>query len=138
MAILNIFSKKQAKKVSKEPKQEKKDSPKASDVQKETSAPVVSKGYSKEHKILIKPHFSEKFTLLGQEENKYVFEVKERATKNEVKKSIESIYKVKVLKINTLKAPQKTKRWRTQKSIQKGNKKMIVTLKEGQKIELGI
>jgi len=75
---------------------------------------------------------------LGEKNNKYIFEVHPRATKNEVKKLLENIYNVEVLKINVFGASQKNKRWKNKKSILKGNKKMLVTLREGQKIELGI
>jgi len=134
MSILNIFSKKQKEKGSKKPKEQKKDSIAVSD----NHPPVILKSSFKEQGVLIKPYFSEKFTLLREEKNKYIFEVNERITKNEMKKLIENIYNVKALRINVLKAPQKTKRWKGKKAVQKGNKKMIVTLREGQKIELGI
>ena len=164
MSILDIFQKKQKEESpvkSKSKREIKKPSSvfvsgktpaakKASEVEGakkvEEKKTVVSKSASslssrsaiKEKNLLIKPYFSEKFSLLGEKNNKYIFEVHPRATKNEVKKLLENIYNVEVLKINVFGASQKNKRWKNKKSILKGNKKMLVTLREGQKIELGI
>lgn len=137
MSVLDIFKKKQKKESFEKPKEKKVSV--ASSVDQPTVVPSLpSKGLSKEQGLLVKPYFSEKFTLLREEQNKYIFEVHPRATKNEIKKLLENIYNVEILKINVLSAPQKVKKWRNKKSILRGNKKMIITLKEGQKIELGI
>ncbi len=68
---------------------------------------------------------------------KYVFVVKSSATKQEVKKSVQELYKVDVTGVNMLNTPGKTKRYRGVKSDRSGMKKAIVTLKDGQKIDLG-
>lgn len=141
MSILNIFKTKQKKERLIKPKKEKKQAENSAVVQTEQaeSAPSLPlKGSLKEQGFLIKPYFSEKFSLLGEKNNKYIFEVHQRATKNEIKKLLEDIYNVKILKINVLSGSQKTKRWKNKRSSVKENKKMIVTLKEGQKIELGV
>ncbi|MDD5760557.1 MAG: 50S ribosomal protein L23 [Candidatus Pacebacteria bacterium] len=145
MSILNIFQKKQKKEPKessvkpKEQKEQQKEKPTTASADQITSVPpVFSKSSIKRQSLLIKPYLSEKFTLLGEKNNEYIFEVHSRATKNEIKKLLEGIYNVEVLKINVLSATQKTKKWRNNKNSLKGNKKMIVTLKEGQKIELGI
>jgi large subunit ribosomal protein L23 len=85
--------------------------------------------------LIKKPHITEKATDLGSQ-NKYVFEVDKNANKNEIKKEIERIYKVNVVKVNILKIPSKPKRFGNIVSKKDKYKKAIVTLKEGQKIEL--
>jgi len=135
MSVLDIFKKNQTKKVSdKKKKKETTSSP----VEKNVVSSVSPRGPLKEQGFLLKPYFSEKFTLLREEQNKYIFEVHPRATKNEIKKLLENIYNVKILQINVLSASQKNKRWRNKKTVLKGNKKMIITLKQGQNIDLGI
>jgi len=87
--------------------------------------------------LLKKPRLSEKSTLLTKN-NQYVFDVAPDANKIEIKKAIENYYHVKVVKVNIINNPSKPVQWRN-KTYQRGrNKKAIVTIKEGQKIELGI
>lgn len=52
--------------------------------------------------VLIKPIISEKMTMLAEKHNRYGFIVDRQATKGQIKKAVEDIYGVKVLKINTL------------------------------------
>ena len=70
------------------------------------------------------------------EEAKYLFSVKKDANKIQIKRAVEDVYKVKVLSVNTLLNPGKLKRVRTQLGKTPEWKKAIVTLKEGQKIDL--
>ena len=67
---------------------------------------------------------------------KYVFEVSRKANKIEISKAIEDIYKVKVDTVNTMTVPGKLKRVRQDLGKTPYWKKAIVTLKEGQKIEV--
>ena len=67
---------------------------------------------------------------------KYVFMVEPRATKNEVKKAIKAIYNVDAVAVNIVMKPDKSRRFRTSKSMKSGYKKAIVTLKKGQKIDI--
>ena len=85
--------------------------------------------------IIIAPNITEKSTSLS-EHNKIVFEVQKSASKNSIKKSIEKIFKVNVIKINTVNLKGKTKLIRNKKSFKPGYKKAIVTLKKGQTIDL--
>jgi len=62
--------------------------------------------------------------------------VDKNANKNSIKKSIEKIFKVNVIKINTINLKGKTKLVRNKKSFKPGYKKAIVTLKKGQTIDL--
>jgi len=68
--------------------------------------------------------------------NKYVFKVSPRAGKHQVKKAVESLYKVKVMDVNTVKIPRKFRIYGRTSGWKSGFKKAIVTLKPGDKIEL--
>ena len=85
--------------------------------------------------IIVSPAVTEKATFLS-EFNKTVFKVRKDASKNLIKKSIEKIFKVNVIKINTINLKGKTKIVRGKKSSKSGYKKAIVTLKKGQSIDL--
>ena len=81
------------------------------------------------------PAITEKATSLS-EFNKVVFKVHVNANKNSIKRSIEKIFKVKVVKINTVNLKGKNKIVRNRKSSTPGYKKAIVTIKKGQSIDL--
>jgi len=68
---------------------------------------------------------------------KYVFEVQTSATKNEVKKAVKDVYGVDAMQVNIVNLPPKSKRYRGKRSERGGYKKAIVTLKSGQKIDIG-
>ena len=84
---------------------------------------------------IISPNITEKSTSLS-EFNKVVFKVHKGASKNTIKRSIEKIFKVNVIKINTINLKGKTKMVRNKKTFKPGSKKAIVTLKKGQNIDL--
>ena len=84
---------------------------------------------------VISPNITEKSTSLS-ELNKVVFKVHKGASKNSIKKSIEKIFKVNVIKVNTINLKGKTKLVRNKKAYKSGYKKAIVTLKKGQNIDL--
>ena len=84
---------------------------------------------------IISPNVTEKGTFLS-EYNKIVFKVNKGASKKSIKKSIEKIFKVNVIKINTINLKGKSKMVRNKKSFVSGFKKAIVTLKKGQSIDL--
>ena len=84
---------------------------------------------------IISPNITEKATSLS-EFNKIVFKVHKGANKNSIKKSIEKIFKVNVIKINTINQKGKTKFVKNKKTVKPGYKKAIVTLKKGQSIDL--
>ena len=85
--------------------------------------------------IITSPNITEKSTSMS-EFNKVVFKVHNGASKNSIKKSIEKIFKVNVIKINTINLRKKTKLVRGKISSRPGYKKAIVTLKKGQSIDL--
>ena len=84
---------------------------------------------------IVSPVITEKATYLS-EFNKTVFRVHQGASKKSIKKSIEKIFKVNVIKINTINLKGKTKLVRGKKSSRPSYKKAIVTLKKGQSIDL--
>ena len=86
--------------------------------------------------IIKAPVITEKSTRLSQEENKYVFKVDSKATKDQIKKAIETIFKVKVVEISTLNAKVKKRRVGRYTGLSNRYKKAIVKLAEGQSIEL--
>jgi len=80
---------------------------------------------------------SEKSTLLGEKHNQYVFRVNPRANKLQIKKAIELIFKKNVVSVNTSNFAGKKKRERTPNFGRRAHwKKAIVTLKEGEKIDI--
>ncbi len=81
------------------------------------------------------PIITEKATVLS-EQNKTVFKVHKSANKNIIKKNIEKIFKVKVIKINIINTKQKQKIKQGKLSTKSGYKKAIITLKKGQSIDL--
>lgn len=91
------------------------------------------KGFS--YDIVKEPHISEKGTNLGQE-NKYVFKIQNNTNKPEIKKAVEGIYGVDVLSVNVIKIPRKKRRMGKTEGFKKGYVKAVVTIKEGQKIEI--
>ena len=85
-------------------------------------------------KILF-PIVTEKSTNLSSQ-NKVTFKVPNKANKNNLKKSIEKIFKVNVTKINIINKKSRIKTTRGKKVRVKGFKKAIITLKKGQNIDL--
>ena len=81
------------------------------------------------------PIITEKATILS-EQNKTVFKVHQRATKINIKKNIEKIFKVTVLKVNIINQKSKQKMRQGRKIYKTGYKKAIITLKKGQSIDL--
>jgi large subunit ribosomal protein L23 len=81
------------------------------------------------------PIVTEKATILS-EQNKTVFKVHPGANKRSIKKNIEKLFKVTVLKVNVLNTKKKTKIKQGKLSTKPGYKKAIITLKKGQSIDL--
>ena len=84
---------------------------------------------------IISPVITEKSTNLS-EQNKIVFKINKNANKKNVKKSIEKIFKVNVIKVNIINKKTRTKLTRGRKVKVTGYKKAIITLKKGQSIDL--
>ncbi len=84
---------------------------------------------------ILSPVVTEKSTNLS-ELNKVVFRVNSLADKKTIKKSIEKIFKVNVIKVNIVNKQRRIKIARGKKTKVKGYKKAIITLKKGQNIDL--
>ncbi len=85
--------------------------------------------------LIKKIGITEKASVM-QEKGKYMFHVKLAATKPEIKKVIEELYGVKVDKVNALRSFSKAKRFGSVYGEKPEYKKVYVTLKEGQKIDV--
>ena len=85
--------------------------------------------------LIKKPVITEKSTANAQF-NKYIFEVRNDANKINIKKTIEDIYKVKVQKLNSLNVKSKPKVFKGQRGTRSELKRIKVTLKEGNTIDM--
>lgn len=90
---------------------------------------------ARHYDVILAPVITEKSTLLS-ENNAVVFKVANDATKPAIKAAVEAIFDVKVTKVNTLVAKGKTKRWKGTPYTRSDVKKAIVTLAEGQSIDV--
>ena len=85
--------------------------------------------------VIVAPHITEKSTMLS-EQNAVVFKVAKDASKPEIKAAVEALFNVKVTGVNTIVSKGKTKRWKGQAYQRSDAKKAIVTLAEGQSIDI--
>ncbi|MCX8499762.1 MAG: 50S ribosomal protein L23 [Caulobacteraceae bacterium] len=90
---------------------------------------------ARHYDTVLSPVITEKATLLS-EQNKVVFKVAQDATKDEIAAAVEELFKVKVTKVNTMVTKGKTKRFRGTVGRRNDVKKAIVTLAEGQSIDI--
>jgi large subunit ribosomal protein L23 len=97
---------------------------------KQEAAPDV-----RHYDIVLAPHITEKSTMLS-ETNAVVFKVAPKATKPEIKAAVEALFKVKVANVNTLVTKGKSKRWKGKPYQRSDVKKAIVTLAEGESIDI--
>ena len=85
--------------------------------------------------VIRSPVITEKSTA-ASEQDKVVFTVSKTATKEEIKAAVEALFKVKVKSVNTLVRKGKTKRFRGIPGRTSDIKRAIVTLQEGQSIDV--
>jgi large subunit ribosomal protein L23 len=90
---------------------------------------------ARHYDTILSPVVTEKATLLS-DHNKVVFRVDLNSTKEDIATAVEELFKVKVVKVNTLIQKGKTKRFRGRKGRRSDIKKAIVTLEEGQSIDI--
>ena len=90
---------------------------------------------ARHYDVILAPHITEKSTLLS-EHNGVVFKVANDATKPQIKAAVEALFKVDVTGVNTLTQKGKTKRWKGRPYTRSDVKKAIVTLAEGQSIDI--
>ena len=90
---------------------------------------------ARSYSIVHRPVITEKATL-GSQYNQVTFRVDRDATKPEIKRAIEALFKVKVTAVNTVRIKGKKKRFRGRLGARSDYKKAIVTLAEGQSIDV--
>jgi large subunit ribosomal protein L23 len=90
---------------------------------------------ARHYDVVLSPHITEKATLLS-EHNAVVFKVAGEATKPQIKEAVEALFEVKVTGVNTIVVKGKTKRWKGKPYKRTDTKKAIVTLAEGQSIDI--
>ena len=90
---------------------------------------------ARHYDIIRAPLITEKTTVLS-EQNKVVFKVAEDATKDEIAAAVEALFNVAVVKVNTVITKGKTKRFRGIMGRRSDFKKAIVTLADGQSIDV--
>ena len=98
---------------------------------KPTAAAVDIRHYD----IVLAPHITEKSTMLS-EHNAVVFKVAGTASKPEIKAAVEALFNVSVTNVNTIVTKGKTKKWKGTSYTRSDSKKAIVTLAEGQSIDI--
>ena len=90
---------------------------------------------ARHYDVVLAPHITEKSTMLS-ENNSVVFKVAPKATKPEIKAAIEALFGVTVTGVNTIVSKGKSKRWKGKPYQRSDFKKAIVTLAEGQTIDV--
>ena len=98
---------------------------------KQAAAAVDARHYD----IVLAPHITEKSTMLS-EQNAVVFRVAGTASKPEIKAAVEALFGVSVTGVNTMVTKGKSKRWKGKPYQRSDVKKAIVTLAEGQSIDI--
>ncbi|HET7708421.1 MAG TPA: 50S ribosomal protein L23 [Sphingomicrobium sp.] len=98
---------------------------------KQAAAAVDARHYD----IVLAPHITEKSTMLS-EHNAVVFRVAGGASKPEIKAAVEALFGVSVTNVNTMVTKGKSKRWKGKPYQRSDFKKAIVTLAEGQSIDI--
>ena len=84
--------------------------------------------------VLLAPHVSEKSTLIGDKSNQFVFRVANSATKLEIKRAIELLFKTQVDSVRVLNVKGKCKKFRQKMGRRKDWRKAYISLKNGQDI----
>ncbi|KQT32154.1 50S ribosomal protein L23 [Sphingomonas sp. Leaf412] len=90
---------------------------------------------NRHYDVIVAPHITEKATLLS-EHNAVVFKVANDATKPQIKAAVEAIFDVTVKGVNTIVQKGKTKRWKGSPYFRSDMKKAVVTLADGQSIDV--
>ncbi len=88
-------------------------------------------------RVIEHPYITEKTSALAAK-NTYVFKVARATTKNEIIKAIQRMFKVTVMKVNVMNMPGKKVRVGRREGRVPGFKKAMVTIKEGEKIDIGV
>ena len=86
-------------------------------------------------KTIVRPLLTERSTILKEKHNQYLFEVRRDATKGEIQRAVEDLFKVNVERVRTMVVPGKFRRFGRGGGYRADWKKAVVTLQSGQKIE---
>ena len=97
--------------------------------------PVKSGVALRHYDVVVAPYITEKSTMMS-EHNAVVFKVANDATKPEIKAAVEALFSVSVTKVNTIVQKGKTKKWKGTPYTKSDFKKAIVTLADGQSIDV--
>ena len=97
--------------------------------------PAKSAIDNRHYDVIVAPHITEKSTMMS-EQNAVVFKVARDATKPEIKAAVEALFNVSVTNVNTIVQKGKTKKWKGTPYTKSDIKKAIVTLKDGQSIDV--
>ncbi|HMI41172.1 MAG TPA: 50S ribosomal protein L23 [Sphingomicrobium sp.] len=97
--------------------------------------PTTSAVDIRHYDVVLAPHITEKSTMLS-DHNAVVFKVANGASKPEIKAAVEALFGVNVTGVNTIVTKGKTKKWKGQPYKRSDAKKAIVTLAEGQSIDI--
>lgn len=87
------------------------------------------------HAVLVRPLLTERGTNLQEKHNQYLFETSPEATKTDIKQAVETLFKVEVEKVRTMRAHGKFRRFGKGGGVLADWKKAIVTIAKGQKID---
>ena len=99
---------------------------------KQAAAGTIELGH---YDVIVAPHITEKSTLLS-EHNAVVFKVAGNASKPQIKAAVEALFGVSVTGVNTMNVKGKTKRWKGRPYQRSDVKKAVVTLADGQSIDI--
>jgi large subunit ribosomal protein L23 len=99
---------------------------------KQKAQPAVDIGH---YDVIVAPHITEKSTLLS-EHNAVVFKVAGSASKPQIKAAVEALFNVSVTNVNTMNVKGKTKKWKGRPYKRSDVKKAVVTLADGQSIDI--
>jgi large subunit ribosomal protein L23 len=98
---------------------------------KQAAAAIDNRHYD----VVLAPHITEKSTMLS-DHNAVVFKVAGTASKPQIKAAVEALFNVTVTGVNTIVTKGKTKKWKGQPYKRSDAKKAIVTLKDGDSIDI--
>ena len=90
---------------------------------------------NRHYDVILAPHITEK-TTMQSEQNAVVFRVANDASKPAIKAAVEALFNVSVIGVNTIVQKGKTKKWKGTPYRRSDFKKAIVTLKDGQSIDV--
>ncbi|MDP3954193.1 MAG: 50S ribosomal protein L23 [bacterium] len=133
---MGLFNKKSKKEEEEKPEKATEVMPEEKQAEPGDVKVVLPKGKSaSSYSVISNPYVTEKSSMLAQF-NQYVFKVSKNSNKKGIKDSVEKLYNVKVEDVRVVNLPSKTRRIGRTLGVKAGYKKAIVSLREGDKIEV--